>query len=572
MDQIAPRIAVLLVAALSFAGCHNGGSSPDGGSNPDASDVSASDVGGDADSVTGQGDADTRDAAHTDVDEWPVEDGVWGEPENTFTLPEPDEQGKGLYYPDVQQTFSEVDWQTLDRLYIPAGHYPFIRIENLPERSADRPLVITNKGGQVRVGGLDHYYLFALGGGSNWVLTGRYDPVSKTGHADFPGHRGGAFAHSQGTYGILVDDDFMREGNSGVAIGKRATQFEVEYIEVREVGFAGMTIKTDDAGDAHMEDVLIHDNYIHDTGSEGFYIGSTQSQPQHQIRRFEVYNNRVLRTGTEAFQIGQVGDDTRIHHNVFGPSAIDWRAAFQAYQDGNLQISYRSGQLRVENNVFIGAGGTWAGIFGLDIAGDTREQGDGVFVEENYFTHTRNLGIYVNDTALDNSEYAIAGNIFRGYEFRRDEVYTDASPYGHLLRVFNSETPIEISANTWDGPDALCNCSIDSGSNISGGDNTESTTAPLEFAQSGLETGFNWLNLEMWSDVASLGDGQPVSYPKDFVVTHMGVPYRCVADTCQSGAVPPDHPDVWEKLEPFADDVRVVDSPGQLDVGLSSEL
>jgi hypothetical protein len=141
-----------------------------------------------------------------------------------------------------------------------------------------------------------------------------------------------------------------------------------------------------------------------------------------------------------------------------------------------------------------------------------------------------------------------------------------------LLRVFNSETPIEISANTWDGPDALCNCSIGSGSNVSGGDNTESTTAPLEFAQSGLETGFNWLNLEMWTDVASLGDSQPVSYPKDFVVTHIGVPYRCVADTCQSGAVPPDHPDVWEKLEPFADDVRVVDSPGQLDVGLSSEL
>ena len=571
MPDVRKAYAILFVFLLGHIGCDGGTTSPNNQPTTDATDEAVADVADSSDDTSGA-DVDASTDAESDMEEWAAVDGIWGEPGDTFTIPEPDEEGKGLYYPDVQQSFPDVDWATLDRLYIPAGHYPFIRIENLPERSPDQPLVITNKGGQVRVGGLDHYYLLALGGGSNWVLTGRYDPVSETGDVDFPGHRGGDFANSRGRYGILVDDDFMREGNSGVAIGKRATEFELEYIEVREVGFAGMTIKTDDAGDAHMEDVRIHDNYVHDTGSEGFYIGSTQSQPQHQIRGFEVYNNRVLRTGTEAFQIGQVGEDTRIHHNVFGPSAIDWRAAFQAYQDGNLQISLRSGALRVENNIFIGAGGTWAGIFGLDVSGDSRESGDGVFLENNYFTHTRNLGVYIKDTALDNSEYRISGNVFRGYEFRRSEVYSDASEYGHLLRTFNSGTPIEISENTWSGPDELCNCTIGGGSNVSGGQNTEAAVEPIAFADSGLEEGFNWLNLEMWTDVASLGDGQPVSYPRGFIVMHLGVAYRCVDETCESGAVPPDNPDIWEELEPLADDVRVLQAPEGMDVGLDGAL
>jgi len=134
---------------------------------------------------------------------WPTGDGAFGAPATTFTLPA-SLAGKitsdSIYLADIQATFPAVDWTQLDRLYIPAGHYKFISIGNLPVRSASRKLVITNTGGQVRVGALGHYYLLNLSGGANWVLTGRYDPVSKTGDAAYPGHRGGQFANSQGKY------------------------------------------------------------------------------------------------------------------------------------------------------------------------------------------------------------------------------------------------------------------------------------------------------------------------------------------------------------------------------------
>lgn len=93
----------------------------------------------------------------------------------------------------MQASFPEVDWQTVDRLFIPAGAYPNLNIGNLPDRDASRPLIITNLGGQVKIGPNDDgNYIWSMGGGSHWILTGRYDPDAQTGDASFPGHRCGA--------------------------------------------------------------------------------------------------------------------------------------------------------------------------------------------------------------------------------------------------------------------------------------------------------------------------------------------------------------------------------------------
>src|SRR6185369_12707552 len=111
--------------------------------------------------------------------------GHFGTPSLTFTLP----AGKAMIsYPDVQKSFPDVDWANLDRLYVPAGKYKSFELGNLPRREASRKLVITNIGGQVQVGpNLGGNFIWSMGGGSNWVLTGRYDPDSRTGDAGFPG-------------------------------------------------------------------------------------------------------------------------------------------------------------------------------------------------------------------------------------------------------------------------------------------------------------------------------------------------------------------------------------------------
>ena len=80
----------------------------------------------------------------------------------TFILPTPS-PGNGIWYTDLQASFPAVNWSDLDRLYIPAGHYPNLLLGGLPDRSPSDPLVITNTGGQVRVGLLDRPFLFVDG-------------------------------------------------------------------------------------------------------------------------------------------------------------------------------------------------------------------------------------------------------------------------------------------------------------------------------------------------------------------------------------------------------------------------
>lgn len=495
---------------------------------------------------------------------WPTGDGGFGTPTTTFTLPA-SLAGKitadSIYLSDIQASFPGVDWAHLDRLYIRAGHYKFISIGNLPVRSASRKLVITNAGGQVRVGSLGHYYLFNLSGGSNWVLTGRYDPVSLTGDAAFPGHRGGQFANTQGKYGIVVDDAFVQPGVSGVAVYGGATDFEIEYTEIARVDFAGIMAKTDSTASATMSNVALHDNYIHDTGSEGLYIGSTQAQPQHQIRNWKIYNNRILRTGTEAIQLGQLGGLNEVHHNVFGPAAIDWRAAFQDYQDNNFQIGIREGELRVHDNVFIGSAGSAVSFFAHAVAGDATAGNVGVTIKNNYFSDMRGLGMYVNPTALPGMSYRFEDNVWRGWRYERNQVYANETASTHLLRVANTGTPIAFSNNHWSGPVDFSN-TLASGSgtngNVSGSGNDRLAAEAVRFVNAGLPDGFDYLRLEMWTDVATRGGNAPVSYAQGYVVMHLGLPYRCRLASCPSGHVPDANPSTWEPLALFVDDVRVV--------------
>ncbi|MEM8931641.1 MAG: hypothetical protein AAGE94_10715 [Acidobacteriota bacterium] len=485
---------------------------------------------------------------------------------STFTLPLPS-PGNGMYHPDVQSSFPSVDWTTLDRLYLPAGHFKFIRLGNLPMRTAEHPLVITNQGGQVRVGGLGHYYNFVIGGGTHWRLTGRYDADAATGDAGFPGHAGG-YANSRDRYGILIDDSRGDEGPSGLAVGGGASDFELDFLEIRHVGFAGMLIKTDDDGDATMANVRIHDNYIHDVGSEGFYIGSTQGEPQHTFTGLRLYNNRVIRTGTEALQLGQLGDDCEIFNNVFLFGAIDWKNPFQNFQDNNTQHGGRFGDISIHHNLFIGGASHFLIFFGQDRTGDTHTPGDTQRIEHNYFSHGRNTGVYVHSAGDGVSTYRFADNAFRELDFQYGELNPSATDHDAIFRIFNTANPIELVDNRWQGGETFAH--ITGGASVTQSGNVNGPIAPVDFIDSGFPADFDYLRLEIWTDVTSSGD--PVEYQTGDYVSHEGALYRALVT--HTDQIPP-HAATWQALPMPADDVRLtlaspfqhhglLDNPGSL--------
>ena len=168
MGRIEHWVFALMVAMVLQVGCDGEGRSLEGDAGEESGDVddvgydvdlsdAGEDVGPGVEDVEGVDVTDDGGDPRDDEGKWAHEDGRWPAPENVLTIPLPDEGG-GYYAPDIQERFPEVDWSTLDRLYLPAGHYKFIQIGNLPERSPERPLSITNQGGQVRVGGLAPYH------------------------------------------------------------------------------------------------------------------------------------------------------------------------------------------------------------------------------------------------------------------------------------------------------------------------------------------------------------------------------------------------------------------------------
>jgi hypothetical protein len=495
--------------------------------------------------------------------------GHFGEAKETYTLPTQD-AGEGyltISVTDVQAKYPTVKWDSLDRLYLPAGKYRNILLGNLPKRTADHPLVITNLGGQVVVGARGAGHGISLSGGQNWVLTGRNDPTSKTGDPSFVGHAEGAYAHSQGTYGILVDDQFTTEGLTGLSIGNYATDFEIEFVEIRNVDFAGISAKTDDKGDATMSNVKLHDVYIHDTGSEGIYFGSTQKQPQHTFVNLSIHDNRFVRTGTEALQTGQLADGCEIHHNVLGPGAVRWRSAFAQYQDGNIQFGQRTGSSTFHHNIVVGTGDLFVEFFPTVVASDAHGANDTVTFSDNYFADTSQSGVY---THAEENEVTVRfeRNFFRGFVGNYQEVYPDAAkPIGVFGVGANTKNPHFLVDNVFDVDLPFVKYTFPS---VTQTNNVQKAVAPIAFRDfMHPELDGNVRKLEWWTDKATLAKGQPaVTYPAGFFVVHKGKLYRAIKPN--TGKIPPTNPDSWEALPDPADDVRLVAGSGYDTIGLTA--
>ncbi|MFT3692730.1 MAG: right-handed parallel beta-helix repeat-containing protein [Kofleriaceae bacterium] len=469
-----------------------------------------------------------------------------GAPALTFTLPA---NGNTLAYDDVQAKFPNVDWKNLDRLYLPAGVYTQIMLGNLPDRSADRPLIITNLGGQVQIGPAPTAnYIWSFTGGSNWILTGRYDPMSQTGDVNFPGHACGAYAESK--YGIVSDDAFAFSApylHMGLGVGN-ASDFEIEYVEVKRSGFAGIRLLNQyDQVVRVMANVKVHDTYVHDTGGEGYYFGWTGNPPSNLLPGLQIYNNRLLRTGNEALQIQDLGDGSHIYNNTIVAGGLHWLDnGLGRYQDNNSQILTRQGQIEIDHNIFVDGAGTLVNFFSSPETNDGPRQ---VTFHDNYFANTIDLGLYLNGTSDASSSFTFANNQFRGAVFAYTPIDSAATDPKVLFGINNAmAAPIAFSNNTWEGTDKLVNA----GANITTTNNTNGpvTELPFQYQSAGH-------HLTAWVATVTVSDpDHPAVFHQGDVVSYGDAPDFYMATGATTSADVPGTAAVWMKLAAPADDLR----------------
>jgi hypothetical protein len=145
------------------------------------------------------------------------------------------------------------------------------------------------------------------------------------------------------TFGIKISTT----GGFFLTLEKFTTDFEVAWVEVagynkdglgEKAGFAGFGIKTSPYQDCAlfsdstrqawvMRNVSIHNNYIHDTGGEGMYIGhgfyKGRKEPKcesmtysHSIKGLRVHHNLVENTGFDGIQIKNADEDVEVYNNT----------------------------------------------------------------------------------------------------------------------------------------------------------------------------------------------------------------------------------------------------------------
>jgi hypothetical protein len=196
------------------------------------------------------------------------------------------------------------------------------------------------------------------------------------------------------TYGIKING-----GHHSVTLEYLTTDVEVDHIEVGGSGFSGIMAKTDPScdnatirGNFTMRNVILHDNYVHDTGGEGFYVGhsfwnkgistSCGQRYPHALENVKIYNNIVKNSGWEAIQVGSAPTGADVYNNRIE----NYGVKNVLYQNHGVQFSE-------------GAPGTFYGNFikggkgnGLIIMGNAQN-----FIHDNVIVNAGMDGIFIED-------------------------------------------------------------------------------------------------------------------------------------------------------------------------------
>jgi hypothetical protein len=209
------------------------------------------------------------------------------------------------------------------------------------------------------------------------------------------------------SYGIKING-----GQQSLTLEKLTTYVEVDHVEIGSSGFAGIMAKTDPTcdnatirGNFVMKNVFLHDNYIHDTGGEGFYVGHTfyltgvkttcgQRLP-HIMENVKIYNNVIKNSGWEAIQVGSTPGGV----DVYGNKIENYGVKNVTYQKNGVQFG-EGAPGKFYNNLI--KGGKGIGLFILSNGQNT--------VYNNIIINTGEDGVFCDDRTATGPGFKFINN------------------------------------------------------------------------------------------------------------------------------------------------------------------
>jgi len=275
-----------------------------------------------------------------------------------------------------------------DTLFFMAGNRNYLLIKDF-QGAEGKPIVFMNSGGAVIID-TDHYFGISIQNCRYIKFTGTGDPGQ--------------------TYGFQV----KRVANgSGMGIGEKSSDFEIDHVSVENCPIGGIYAKTDPdcnltavRGAFTQYNTSIHDNYIANAGNEGLYVGSTKYFGQmvncdgkdilllpSLLDGVKIYNNIIKYSGWDGIQVSSASKNCRIYNNTIlydsqaeyenqmsgiiigGGSKCDCYNNFIAEGKGNGIESHGLGGYSIFNNIIVNAGRTF-------LPNDLTQMKHGIFVSD----------------------------------------------------------------------------------------------------------------------------------------------------------------------------------------------
>lgn len=171
-------------------------------------------------------------------------------------------------------------------------------------------------------------------------------------------------------------------GLRGIEVTGRSSDVSLSFLEIHDVAFAGIMVKQDPGCDPATSypqlvyrNISVHDNYVHDCGGEGMYVGFSfylddrcPSNPDagyaHPIEGLRIYNNLVERCAWDGIQVGSSPVDVDIFDNVIVDAGLGGTGAKSGDTGVGVQIGAgTTGRLR--GNLIINPRNNGISLFGI---------------------------------------------------------------------------------------------------------------------------------------------------------------------------------------------------------------
>lgn len=277
--------------------------------------------------------------------------------------------------------------------------------------TAQSPIIITNCGGVANLTVSSRPFNFKTSNSKYFRITG---------------------GNVKNGYGIRISGST----SNGMVLTELSTNFEVDHVEVFNVGFAGIMAKTDPSCDNAtnrgyftMRNISIHDTYIHDTDGEGMYIGHSfyggyeldcGVKLPHTIEGAKIFDNRVTDTGWDGIQLACA----TVGAEVYGNTVQNFGTAKKADQNYGILLSSGTGGV-CHSNYIKGGSGTAMTVFGL---------GDNL-IYNNIIINSAHTGIFCDERT---------DNLGDGYQVLNNTII---NPKEVGIRMYGEKVPKNVVIN-----------------------------------------------------------------------------------------------------------------------------